>query len=456
MNYIEYFASLKGKKITVVGFGVSNRPFVKMLAESGALVTVRDKNEIPEIVRAEFENVEFVTGADYLCDLTDELIFKTPGMRRDIPEFLAAEKNGSKITSEMQLFFELCPCRIIAVTGSEGKTTTTTLIYNILKEQGHTVFLGGNIGTPLLPRISQMKENDIVIAELSSFQLFDMTVSADTAVITNIVEEHLNWHTSMQEYIEAKKTVFRHQGENGRLILNADYETTLSLAPEANGKTELFSRKSPVENGAFLNENGFIVHKDETGSVTIFHKDSIKIPGDHNIENFMAAICATWGLASISTYRKIAKEFGGVEHRMEFVREKDGVKYYNDSIATSPTSVIACLKSQTQKIITISGGSDKNLNYADVAPYIIKHVKHMILTGQTAQKIYKAVTECEGYDPAVTVLEFADGMADAVEKAHACAKEGDIVYLSPISASFDCYKNFEERGKHFKDLVNKL
>ena len=456
MNYIEYFASLKGKKITVVGFGVSNRPFVKMLAESGALVTVRDKNEIPETVRAEFENVEFVTGSDYLSDLTDELIFKTPGMRRDIPEFLAAEKNGSKITSEMQLFFELCPCRIIAVTGSEGKTTTTTLIYNILKEQGHTVFLGGNIGTPLLPRISQMKENDIVIAELSSFQLFDMTVSADTAVITNIVEEHLNWHTSMEEYIEAKKTVFRHQGENGRLILNADYETTLSLAPEANGKTELFSRKLPVENGAFLNENGFIVHKDETGSVTIFHKDSIKIPGDHNIENFMAAICATWGLASISTYRKIAKEFGGVEHRMEFVREKDGVKYYNDSIATSPTSVIACLKSQTQKIITISGGSDKNLNYADVAPYIIKHVKHMILTGQTAQKIYKAVTECEGYDPAVTVLEFANGMADAVEKAHACAKEGDIVYLSPISASFDCYKNFEERGKHFKDLVNKL
>ncbi|MBQ2720336.1 MAG: UDP-N-acetylmuramoyl-L-alanine--D-glutamate ligase, partial [Clostridia bacterium] len=225
---------------------------------------------------------------------------------------------------------------------------------------------------------------------------------------------------------------------------------------EANGKTELFSRKTPVENGAFLNENGFIVHKDESGSVTIFHKDSIKIPGEHNVENFMAAICATWGLASISTYRKIAKEFGGVEHRMEFVREKDGVKYYNDSIATSPTSVIACLKSQTQKIITISGGSDKNLNYADVAPYIIKHVKHMILTGQTAQKIYKAVTECEGYDPAVTVLEFANGMADAVEKAHACAKEGDIVYLSPISASFDCYKNFEERGKHFKDLVNKL
>jgi len=456
MNYIEYFASLKGKKITVVGFGVSNRPFVRMLAESGALVTVRDKNEIPETVRAEFENVEFITGPNYLCDLTDELIFKTPGMRRDIPEFLAAEKNGSKITSEMQLFFELCPCRIIAVTGSEGKTTTTTLIYNILKEQGHTVFLGGNIGTPLLPRISQMKENDIVIAELSSFQLFDMTVSADTAVITNIVEEHLNWHTSMEEYIEAKKTVFRHQSENGRLILNADYETTCSLASEANGKTELFSRKTPVENGAFLNENGFIVHKDESGSVTIFHKDSIKIPGEHNVENFMAAICATWGLASISTYRKIAKEFGGVEHRMEFVREKDGVKYYNDSIATSPTSVIACLKSQTQKIITISGGSDKNLNYADVAPYIIKHVKHMILTGQTAQKIYKAVTECEGYDPGETVLEFADGMADAVEKAHTCAKEGDIVYLSPISASFDCYKNFEERGKHFKDLVNKL
>ncbi|MBO4392624.1 MAG: UDP-N-acetylmuramoyl-L-alanine--D-glutamate ligase, partial [Clostridia bacterium] len=315
---------------------------------------------------------------------------------------------------------------------------------------------GGNIGTPLLPRIAQMKKDDIVVAELSSFQLSDMTVSADTAVITNIVEEHLNWHKSMEEYTEAKKNVFRYQNKNGKLILNADYATTLALAADANGKTEFFSMKTPQDRGAFLNENGFIVHKDETGSVLLFHRDTIKLPGDHNVENFMAAVCATWGFADISTLRKVAKEFSGVEHRMEFVREKDGVKYYNDSIATSPTAVIACLKSQKQRIITISGGSDKNLNYADVAPYIVKYVKHIILTGQTAQKIYKAVTECEGYDPAATVIEFADGMADAVKKAHDCAKSGDIVYLSPISASFDCYKNFEERGKHYKQLVNGL
>ena len=456
MNYKDYFASLKGKNVTVVGFGVSNRPFVKMLSECGALVTVRDKKEPEKEIQSEFEGIKFITGEKYLENLNDNLIFKTPGMRRDIPEFEAAEKNGAKITSEMQLFFELCPCRIIAVTGSEGKTTTTTLIYNILKEQGCRVFLGGNIGTPLLPRISQMNENDFVVAELSSFQLSDMTSSADTAVITNIVEEHLNWHKSMEEYIDAKKNVFRFQKKNGRLILNADYATTLSLAPEANGKTEFFSMKKPQENGTFLNENGFIVHKDRAGSVLLFHRDIIKLPGDHNVENFMAAVCATWGLADISTYRKVAKEFSGVEHRMEFVREKDGVKYYNDSIATSPTSVIACLKSQTQRIITISGGSDKNLDYSAVAPYIIKYVKHMILTGQTAQKIYKAVTECEGYDPDNTVIEFADGMADAVKKAHDCAKSGDIVYLSPISASFDCYKNFEERGKHFKQLVNEL
>ncbi|MBE6897366.1 MAG: UDP-N-acetylmuramoyl-L-alanine--D-glutamate ligase, partial [Ruminococcaceae bacterium] len=306
MNYTEYFSSLRGKNITVVGFGVSNRPFVSMLTENGANVTVRDKNEISDDVRSEFKDVNFITGESYLKNMTDEFIFKTPGMRRDIPEFLEAEKNGSKVTSEMQLFFELCPCRIIAVTGSEGKTTTTTLIFNILKEQGHTVFLGGNIGTPLLPRISQMKPEDIVIAELSSFQLFDMSVSADTAVITNIVEEHLNWHTSMAEYIEAKKTVFCHQTENGRLILNADYETTRSLASDAKGKTEFFSRKTSVESGTFLNENGFIVHKDETGSIMLLHKDQIKIPGDHNVENFMAAICATWGLADIATYRKVA------------------------------------------------------------------------------------------------------------------------------------------------------
>ena len=456
MNYKEYFASLAGKSVTVVGFGVSNRPFVKMLSESGASVTVRDKKAIDESVLLEFPGVSFITGEKYLDGISDSLIFKTPGMRRDIPEFVKAEAEGAKITSEMQLFFELCPCRIIAVTGSEGKTTTTTLIYNILKEQGYGVFLGGNIGTPLLPRIAQMRENDIVVAELSSFQLSDMTVSAQTSVITNIVEEHLNWHRSMEEYTEAKKNVFRYQNAEGKLILNADYDTTLSLVSEAKGRTELFSMKTPQENGAFVNENGFIVHKDEKGSVLLFHRDTIRIPGDHNVENFMAAICATWNLADISTYRKVAREFGGVEHRMEFVREKDGVKYYNDSIATSPTSVIACLKSQTQKIITISGGSDKNLNYSDVAPYIIKHVKHMILTGQTAQKIYKAVSVCEGFDPEQTVIEFADNMEDAVKKAHACAKRGDIVYLSPISASFDSYSNFEERGKHFKKLVNEL
>ena len=456
MDHKEYFASLKGEKVTVVGFGVSNRPFVKMLAESGALVTVRDRKDIGPEVRNEFPGVAFVTGDGYLEGLSDRLIFKTPGMRRDIPEFAAAEKNGSVVTSEMQLFFELCPCRIIAVTGSEGKTTTTTLIYNILKEQGMTVFLGGNIGTPLLPRIDMMKKTDIVVAELSSFQLSDMTVSADTAVITNIVEEHLNWHRSMDEYIDAKKNVFRFQNGSGRLILNADYETTRSLAPEAKGAVEMFSMRTQPESGAYLDGNGFIEHRDRNGSVVLFHRDLIKIPGDHNVENFMAAICATWGLADFSVYRKVAREFGGVEHRMEFVREKDGVKYYNDSIATSPTSVIACLKSQTQRIITISGGSDKNLNYANVAPYIIKHVKHMILTGQTAQKIYRAVTECDGFDPERTVIEFADDMADAVRKAHDCAVPGDIVYLSPISASFDRYQNFEERGKHYKKLVNEL
>ncbi len=456
MDHNEYFLSLKGKNITVVGFGVSNRPFVSMLVNCGAAVTVRDKNEIAQEDRKEFATVRFITGEKYLDDLNDEIIFKTPGMRRDIPAFADAEKRGSKITSEMQLFFELCPCKIIAVTGSEGKTTTSTLIYNILTQQGHNVFLGGNIGTPLLPRISQMKKDDIVVAELSSFQLFDMSVSADTAIITNIVQEHLNWHKSMEEYTEAKKNIFRYQNKDGKLILNADYESTRVLRPEAKGRTEMFSMKERLKAGTYLNENGFIVHSDDSGSVTLFHRDIIKLPGDHNVENFMAAICATWGLADISTYRKVAKDFGGVEHRMEFVREKDGVKYYNDSIATSPTSVIACLKSQKQKIITISGGSDKNLNYADVAPYIVKHVKRMILTGQTAKKIYDAVTQCEGFDPNETVIEFAEGMQDAVKKAHDCAKCGDIVYLSPISASFDSYRNFEERGKHFKALVNAL
>jgi len=456
MDYIEYFNSVKCKKITVVGFGVSNRPFVEMLANSGASVTVRDKKSTQALNIGNLDGkVKFITGEKYLENLDGEIIFKTPGMRRDLPQFIEAEKNGAKISSEMELFFELCPCRKIAVTGSEGKTTTTTLIYNFLTEQGYNVFLGGNIGTPLLPRISQMTKDSIVVAELSSFQLFDMKTSAETAVITNIVEEHLNWHTSMDEYIDAKKNVFRFN-KNCNVILNADYETTASLEKDVCGSVSFFSRKKTVVKGTYLDGNGFIVHSDEKGSVSVMHRDNIKIVGDHNVENYCAAITATWGLCDLSVYRKIANEFGGVEHRMEFVRELDGVKYYNDSIATSPTSVIACLKSQKQKIITISGGSDKNLNYADVAPYILMHVKHMILTGQTAQKIYKAVIECDGYSPDTLKIEFADGMEDAVNKAHSAAVSGDIVYLSPISASFDCYSNFEERGKHYKQLVNSL
>lgn len=458
MTAEEYFRSLKSKRVTVVGFGVSNRPLINMLLDAGADVTVCDKRPIEQLgsdAEALEGRLRFVCGDSYLDDINADIVFKTPGMRRDLPGFLEAGRKGAVLTSEMQVFFELCPCKKIAVTGSEGKTTTSTLISEFLRQQGRTVWLGGNIGTPLLPEISRMKPSDIVVAELSSFQLFDMTVSAETAVITNIVQEHLNWHKDMQEYIDTKKRVFSFR-KGGKVVLNDDYATTKDLALGHECDLYKFSFTHRVEKGAYLAPDGIIHFSDGEKDVPVLDRRRIKIIGDHNVENYMAAITATWGLVDISVYGKVAESFGGVEHRMEYVRTKDGVKYFNDSICTSPTSAIACLKSQKDKIVMIAGGSDKKLDYSPVVPYILQKVSHLILMGATARKIYDAVTSDPGYDPGKLNVEFSGSMEDSVQKAQKAATAGQSVYLLPVSASFDCYSNFEERGKHYKKLVNEL
>ncbi len=448
---------VKDKNITVIGFGVSHRPLVKLLLEKGANVTVRDKKSVKELgeeADALSGKVEFITGEKYLENIGGEIVFKTPGMRNDKPEFIEAVKNGSELISEMELFFRLCPCKIFAVTGSEGKTTSTTLIYNFLKAQGYTCHLGGNIGKPLLPEIESIKPDDFAVVELSSFQLNDMTQSGNISVVTNITPNHLDWHTSMDEYIEAKKNIFKYQNEKGVLIVNKDDELALSCAKEAKGEVRYFSFKGETENGVYLAENGDIISTLCGEKSVIMNRSDIKLPGDHNVQNYMTAAAAVSGYVENETIKKIAREFGGVEHRMEFVREFEGVRYYNDSIATTPTRTIAGLKAQTQKIIIIAGGYDKNLDYSPLAPYLVKHVKHMVLCGATKEKIKNALLNCKDYDPQELTVEETEDFRSAIYAARKAAKVGDIVYFSPASASFDMFPNFEVKGRFYKDTVN--
>lgn len=445
-----YKKSLKDKKITVIGIGVSNVPLIKFLCANGAVVTACDKR-CAEDLKDEFEtlkefNVSYKLGENYLDNLSGDVIFKTPGMRFDIEPLVIARNNGSIVTSEMEVFFELCPCRIIAVTGSDGKTTTTTLIAEILKKQGYKVWLGGNIGNPLVGDLENINENDIAVLELSSFQLHTMKASANVSVVTNLSPNHLDMHKDMDEYTEAKKNIYRYQSENDRLVVNFDNEITFKMAYEAIGDVTMFSRNNFLDKGISL-KDGFICKNGKE----ILDISCIRIPGMHNVENYMAAIAATEGLADMDTIKWVAQNFGGVEHRIEFVREVNGVKYYNDSIASSPTRAIAGLHSFDKKVIIIAGGYDKKIPFDDYGYELKDHVKMLFLMGVTAPKI-KAAAEKAGMNDIVMCSD----MNDAVNKAYKYAEAGDIVMLSPACASFDMFKNFMVRGIAFKEAVNAL
>ena len=453
MHYDEYFRSLRGKKILVMGLGVSNRPLVRMLLAYGCDVTGCDKtprdqfdDELREL--AAF-GCKMKVGDGYLEDLSADLVFRTPGMHPNIPALCALRNSGAKITSEMEVFFELCPCTIIAVTGSDGKTTTTTLISEMLKASGKKVWLGGNIGTPLLPLIDQMQASDYAVVELSSFQLMDMERSPHIAVVTNLAPNHLDVHKDMQEYIDAKVNLFRYQGKEDILIVNADNDITSAFV--GNGSTRYFSYSSGVKSGTYL-EGDMICR----AGTAVLNKKEIVIPGEHNVENYMTAIMAVDGLVEDETIRQVARTFGGVEHRIEFVREKDGVRFYNDSIASSPTRTIAGLKSFPQKVILLAGGYDKKIPYDVLGPHIVEHVKAVYLCGATADKIRAAVENAPGYTVGNPLLIDCEDLKDATLKAARDAKAGDVVLMSPASASFDQFKNFEVRGNYFKALVKEL
>ena len=457
MKFEEYLDSLRNKSVAVIGIGVSNRPLIRLLLERGIRVTACDKKSREALGplgdELEQHGCRLQLGEDYLKGLTEDVIFRTPGLRPDVPELEAARARGSVITSEMEVFFQVCPCPIIAVTGSDGKTTTTTIIAELLRAAGHTVHVGGNIGHPLLAEAGSIRPTDWAVLELSSFQLMTMTRSPHIAVLTNLAPNHLDVHKSMEEYVWAKENIFRHQQPGDTAIFNLDNAITRELSAHAPGRALYFSRQAEPENGVFLRGDAVISRRDGHER-QIMTTEDIRLPGVHNVENYMAAIAAVDGLVPDNVIRTFARAFNGVEHRIELVRTWRGVRFYNDSIASSPSRTIAGLRSFKEKVILIAGGYDKHIPFDVLGPEVVEHVKLLILCGATADKIRAAVEQAPGYRPGHPEILDVTPFQRAVETARDRAVPGDVVTLSPACAAFDQFKNFMERGKTFKAIVN--
>ncbi len=443
----EYASQYKGRRVGFVGLGVSNLPILELFLAAGALCTVRDKKDISgngDFCVFRDRGAEFICGDGYLDGIREELLFLSPAVRSDLPPLLEAKKRGTRITCEMEEFFSLCPCKKIAVTGSDGKTTTTTLIALLLEKAGHRVHLGGNIGVNLLSKLDSIQKEDFAVVELSSFQLMKMTQSPHVSVVTNISPNHLDWHRDMAEYIAAKKNIFYNQTSDGVLVLNLDDDTSRSFSAEAKCAVRNISGKTMAD--VWFDAEG--IH---CGDRLLVSDGDIKLVGVHNRYNYCQAYCAVMDHVSVQDLYDVATTFGGVEHRIEFVREKDGVKYYNSSIDSSPSRTRACLMSFEKKVVVISGGYDKQIPYDSMGELFFKKVKYAVLMGATAKKIASALDSAGFSDYC-----FATDMDDAVKKASEMAQPGDTVVLSPASASFDMYKNFAQRGEIFKQIVNGL
>lgn len=466
----KFFDNLKGKKVAFVGMGVANVPCAEFMARLGAEVYAcdqRDKEYIGIEICEKLEKlgVKFSLGDSYLDILPDmNLVFRSHGILPfQNPWIGECIERGQKVTTEMEIFFKLCPAKIFAVTGSNGKTTTTTLIAKMLEKQGIKVYLGGNIGKALMPELETITENDIAVVELSSFQLLTMgnlVHSPDVAVVTNIECTHQDHHISLDEYVDAKRNILIYQNADCRTILNADCDYSIGsrvyhdMRFDVRGRLFEFSIKHPVENGAYMKDNGDIIYRENDEETYVMNKNDIIIPGTHNIENYCTAISAVWGMVDVENIKSIAQTFGGVEHRIEFVREYNGIRYYNDSIATSPSRVISGLKAFGKKIIVIMGGSDKGNDMSEMVPYILKYVKLLVLNGATAEKIYDTIISDENYKNSDIKIVKTDYLENALNIAKEKAQSGDVVTLCPACPAFDQFKTFEYRGRKFKELVN--
>jgi UDP-N-acetylmuramoylalanine--D-glutamate ligase len=455
-DFKDFKEFIKGKKVGVVGIGVSNIPLINFLLELGAVVTAFDKKTKEELgeVATEFNSkgVKLELGEGYLDNLNGfDVVFKTPSMRSDSESLVKAKKEGAYITSEMEEFVRYTKGKVYGVTGSDGKTTTTTIISKLLEEQGYRTWVGGNIGTPLFSQIENINEEDRVVLELSSFQLMTMTEEIDVAICTNLAPNHLDMHKDMQEYIDAKKNIFLYQSSDGLLILNRENEITYKFKEEAKGIVKEFSSKREIRDGSYYKEGILYLEGKE-----VCKKDNIIIKGMHNVENYLAAFLATKDDVSLETMKKVAETFTGVEHRCELVREIDGVKYYNDSIASSPTRTLAGLKAFDEKVIVIAGGYDKHIPFEPLAYEGYPYIKELILLGATKGKIKDAFDKLEEEKGVKVNIKIADSLDEAVNIAKGLAKAGDIITLSPACASFDMYPNFMARGNEFKDIIKSI
>ncbi len=455
-DFNEFKSFIKGKNTAVVGIGVSNIPLINFLLKLGAQVTAFDKKSKKDLgeIAEEFESkgVGLQLGEKYLEALTGfDVVFKTPSMRIDSDALVKMKHEGAYITSEMEEFVRYTKGKIYAVTGSDGKTTTTTIISKLLEKQGYKTWVGGNIGNPLFSHIEEIKEDDRVVLELSSFQLMTMKQEIDVAVCTNMAPNHLDMHKDMQEYIDSKKNIFLYQQSNDVLVVNRENEITYSFEKEAKGHIKEFSSKRVLENGAYF-KDGILYLKDKK----VCDKDDIVIKGMHNVENYLAAFLATEEDVSIEVMKKVAESFAGVEHRCELVRELDGVKYYNDSIASSPTRTLAGLRAFDEKVILIAGGYDKHIPFEPLAYEGYPYIKHLILVGDTRDKIKTAFDKLEEEKGIKINITIVDTFEKSILAAKNIAQKGDIVTLSPACASFDLFPNFMVRGNKFKDIVKSL
>jgi len=461
-NKLEEFNDyLMNRRVAIIGLGVSNIPLLDYLYEKKARVTVFDQREIDEIPKDIMDKItsysmEFSLGKKSFSKLKGfDLIFRSPSCLPTISELEAEANRGAIVTTEVEMLMEMCPGTIIGVTGSDGKTTTTSLIYEIIKNKGYNCYLGGNIGIPLFTKLNQMRPDDIIVLELSSFQLMGMKVSPHIAVITNITPNHLNVHKDYEEYIEAKKNIFKYQNEDDILILNYDNELTRECAKEAIGRVKFFSSKQKLDNGYIVDKDVIKECEDKLRKHILNVKD-VKLRGMHNYENICAAIVATKTLVDIDCALNTIKEFAGVEHRLELVKEINDVKWYNDSSSSSPTRTISGINAFNEDIVLIAGGYDKDLDYDVIGKPIVSRVKTLILMGQTADKIYNAVKKEQEIQNKEIKIYMSTSLKEAIGLAYKYAKPGQIVLFSPASASFDMFKDFADRGNQFKNIVTSL
>lgn len=460
---IEFNTYLKGHSVALVGLGVSNIPLIDYLHDVGAIVTVFDIKPIEYIDRSIIEKIikygmEYYFGPDYLDELDEfDVIFRSPTVFPTQPDIMREARRGAIVTTEVEMFIELCPCKVIGVTGSDGKTTTASLIYEILKQSGYNVYLGGNMGAPLFSKIYDIKPDDIVVLELSSYQLMDMKISPNISIITNLSSFSNKLHSSYEEYIQATKKIFENQTSEDTVILNYDCEVSKDLAIDAPGKVIFYSSNNKIPNGYLV--DGDIIKTCENGlRKHLMDTKKMILKGTHNFENATAAYIATKDFVDTDNQIKIINNFEGVPHRLEIAKElPNRIIWYNDSASEYPNRTIAALNSfPGRNIILIAGGHDKKLDYTELGKEIVKHCNGAVLLSQTSDKIAKSIEKSLVGAKKDFELNRCTTLYEAVNIAKRMSKTGDIILFSPASSSLDSFKNYVERGEIFKGLVKEI